>query len=257
MESTKVVFIGSGKVATNLSLAFHKVGIRVLQIFSRNIENAKILAKKTEADFIDDLSKLNQNADIYFFVINDDAIFSVLENHSFKNKILVHTSGSLEMDVFNNITGNYGVFYPLQSFNKQNILTFDFIPLCVEASNAYTLSQLKKIANLISKEVYEIDSNQRKILHLAAVFASNFTNFMYIVAEEILKKEGLDFKILFPLIKQTALRVAENSPSDLMTGPAKRKDMKIIKKHLDFLEDYPEYKEIYNILSEKIISKYK
>lgn len=256
MESLKVVFIGSGNVATNLSYALHKAGVNVLQIFSLKYENARFLAQKIESDYTNDFTKLNCNADIYFISVNDDAISDLLKNISLKNKVLVHTSGSIDIEILKETTDNYGVFYPLQSFTKEKLLSFDDIPLCLEASNSYTLSQIKKLAYLISNNVYDIDTKHRKILHLSAVFASNFTNFMYISAEEIIKKEGLDFKVLLPLIKQTAIRISDNSPYEMMTGPAKRKDMKIINIQLELLDNYPEFKEIYKILTEKIMSKY-
>lgn len=256
MKPFRIVFIGSGNVATNLSQSLYNAGAEILQIYSRNIENARILASKTNAEFIDNLKYLNPSADFYFFAVNDDIIYSLIEKISIKNKIVAHTSGSLSIDILNKVSINNAVFYPLQSLSKEKVISFKDIPLCLEGSNDYTLLKIKEIANLISNCIYEINSYQRKVLHIAAVFASNFTNFMYIAAEEILKKEGLDFEILFPLIKETAFRIENRSPKNLMTGPAKRKDFNIINQHFEFLDKYPDYKEVYKLITEKIITKF-
>jgi predicted short-subunit dehydrogenase-like oxidoreductase (DUF2520 family) len=256
LKPFKIVFIGSGNVATNLSQSLYNAGVDILQIYSRNIENARLLADKTKAEFTDNIKNLNPNADFYFFAVNDDIIQSLIDKISVNNKIVVHTSGSLSIDILNKASINNAVFYPLQSLTKGKIMSFKDIPVCLEGSNDYTLKKIKELASLISNNIYEINSYQRRILHVAAVFASNFTNFMYMAAEEILKKESLDFEILYPLIKETAFRIENNSPKNLMTGPAKRKDFNIIDQHYEFLEKYPDYKEVYKLITEKIIAKF-
>jgi len=169
-----------------------------------------------------------------------------------KDKIVMHTSGFHEINVLKNVSLNYGVFYPLQTLNKNISLPTEPFPICIEASDDETLKKIKELAYSIDGDVHIILSQRRKVLHVAAVFANNFSNHLYSLAEKILKKENISFGLLRPLIKSTAENVMHRSPSEVQTGPAKRGDEEILKAHLEILKDDPELKTIYELISSGI-----
>lgn len=248
----KVVFIGAGNLATNLSLALKKAGFTIVQIYSRTAKSSEILAKKTNASFTNNIKKIQPDADLYIASITDDILSETLQKLTFTPTLLVHTSGSLPMNLLKNISTDYGVIYPLQTFTKNKISDFKKIPICIEANNKVIEKKLIKISGKISTQVHVFNSEQRGKIHLAAVFACNFTNHMYAVANEILKKEPLSFDLLIPLLKETLFNALESSPFDAQTGPAIRNDIKIMAKHNEMLSDYPLFKKIYSFVSESI-----
>ncbi|MBN2173320.1 MAG: DUF2520 domain-containing protein [Bacteroidales bacterium] len=247
-----IVLIGAGNVATHLGLALKDNGYRILQVYSRTIPSASHLAGKLHSDFSTDLEKINLKADLYIISVPDDAVGELVYKIKLKDRLVVHTSGSLPMDILKNSSSNYGVVYPLQTFSKTRKVDFEHIPICVEANSKLGLETLKRFAGTISGDVRDVNSEQRKKLHLAAVFACNFPNFMYSISAEIVKQANIDFSILRQLIKETAEKVMELDPLEAQTGPAKRGDQKIMEKHLEMLKGFPEFKEIYQLLSERI-----
>ncbi|MCK5822997.1 MAG: DUF2520 domain-containing protein [Bacteroidales bacterium] len=245
-----IVFIGAGNLATNLSLTLKNAGFSIVQIYSRTEKSAKELAQKIDCDYTIDINNLKK-ADIYFFSVGDKIIPKLLECNNFENKFIVHTAGSISIDVFKNITDNYGVFYPLQTFFKERIVDFKNIPICIEANNLKSLQLIEKIANDVSNDVRLINSDQRKIIHLAAVFACNFVNHLYSISADILNKGNIPFDILKPLIIETANKIIDNDPQKVQTGPAVRNDAQIIEKHLKMLDD-DNLKNIYRLISDDI-----
>lgn len=250
---SNIVFIGAGNVATNLAHELKSKGLNILQIYSRTLNSAEKLASALNAEFTDNIEKILQNADLYIVSVNDDIILDLLNNLYLTNKKIVHTSGSVDINVFSNLSDNYGVFYPLQTFSKDEIITFSEIPLCIEANNLSFQNQLFELANNISDNVQIINSDERRVLHIAAVFACNFSSYMYLVSNDILKEKKISFDILKPLIQRTAEKVSKIEPMKAITGPAKRNDIEVIKKHLIYLEKFPEFKKIYKDLSDSII----
>jgi predicted short-subunit dehydrogenase-like oxidoreductase (DUF2520 family) len=248
----KVVIIGAGNVATHLAKALHAANVQIAQVWSYHYNNAKILADQVNATAIENLTALDRNADICLISVKDDAIAEIAQQLIDFKGVIAHTSGSVNMDVFAGFSVNYGVFYPLQTFSKDKELSFATIPLCVEANNATTLQFLKKLADQLSTRVVEIDSEKRKILHLAAVFACNFTNHFYALAEEVLAAHQLEFEILRPLITETAAKVQHALPLTVQTGPAIRNDEQTLKKHEELLLQQPQLLEIYKIVSDSI-----
>lgn len=247
----KIVILGSGNVATHLAKALRKINVQIAQIWSYHYENAADLANKVDAVAIKRLEELDIDADICLVSIKDDAIpASVVCLKAFKG-VVVHTSGAVNVNIFDGLA-NYGVFYPLQTFSKAKELSFADIPLCLEANNANTLQILKDLATRLSENVIEVDSEKRKILHLAAVFACNFTNHLYTLADEVLKEHHLDFSILRPLINETAAKVQSALPRDVQTGPAIRNDEQTLQKHEQLLLQQPQLLEIYKTLSNSI-----
>ena len=240
----KIILIGSGNVAWHLGHALFEVGHQIVEVISKTNKNAKLLAKKLNTNWQTDLSKIKQ-ADFAIIAVNDDAIMQVVEE--LKDIPFAHTSGSMTIS-------KAGVFYPLQTFSKKIPLKIKEIPFCISADNKDLEVLLFDVAKSISNKVFLINQKQRESLHLAAVFASNFTNQMYIIAEDIINEQGLNFDILKPLITETAYKILENSPKNTQTGPAKRRDLKILEKQLAAMRD-DDIKSIYSLITSKILKQ--
>src|SRR5690606_25065742 len=202
--------------------------------------------------FTDDINEVVDSADLYILSISDDAISSVISKMKPVNGIIVHTSGSTSINIFANKFTHYGVFYPFQTFSTGKNVDFKKIPILLESSESKSLSTLKKVALSISDNVQECNSDQRKILHIAAVFACNFTNYFYTISQNLLEDNNLDFNLIRPLILETALKVQKLMPSEAQTGPAARNDISIINNHLKQLESEPELSTIYRLVSDQI-----
>jgi predicted short-subunit dehydrogenase-like oxidoreductase (DUF2520 family) len=246
-----IILVGSGNVATHLGIALQNCNYKIVQVYSRSNENAKKLAQKLNTDFTNDLTQL-KDANLIIVSVNDDAISDVLSQ--LKNTAIVHTSGSIGVDIFNDNFSNCGVFYPLQTFNKEVEVNISEVPFCIEGNSLKFENQLTQIAKRISNNVVVMDSEQRKQLHIAAVFACNFSNQMFAIADDLLAEKNIDFKILLPLIKQTIAKLYENKPKTVQTGPAKRKEKKVIQNHINSLSD-EKTKEIYKLISDSIMEK--
>lgn len=245
----RVSIIGSGNVAQHLIQAFSKTAdIELVQVFSRK---ATAVSHLIPIDKItSDLSEL-KTVDLTIIAVTDDAIAEVSKELPFKNQFVAHTSGSVSIDAIDS-KNRQGVFYPLQTFSKSKEVDFKLIPICLEAQTEKDFQTIETVAKSISNTVYKINSEQRKALHIAAVFVSNFVNHLYQIGNDICIENDLSFDILKPLIKETATKVLRLSPNEAQTGPAKRKDTQIINAHLNFLKD-DNQKEIYKLLTKSII----
>lgn len=253
----EVVLIGSGSVATHLGLALQSKGIIIKQVFSRNPANAENLATKLGTTFVDDIADLYMDADIYIYALKDSALKSILRKMDIPNGIHVHTAGSIPMSDFESFTSRFGVFYPLQSFSIQKKVDFREVPICIEASSPDIEQTLFNLAKLLTDKIYLINSEQRKKLHLAAVFACNFTNYMYDIASQILDDSDINFEVIQPLIAETAEKIKTLSPYEAQTGPAVRFDETTIARHLHMLNKSPEISKIYSLLSKDIHNRHK
>lgn len=252
----KVVIVGSGNVATHLSLAMASLeGIEICQVYSPTEAHAQILAERLNCDFITDPTQIRKDADVYLFALKDQALETVIRAVPANNGLWLHTSGSMPMQVFAGYTERYGVLYPLQTFSKSREISFRGIPLFIECHREEDKNCLEELARRLSGKVCELSSEKRCSLHLAAVFACNFTNHIYALAEEILAKEGLSRDYLFPLIDETAAKVHELPAQEAQTGPAIRYDENIINKHLGMLADDPDVQTLYRLLSQSIHKK--
>jgi len=247
----KIVFIGAGNVATHLSLAMQKAGHSIIQIYSRSKNSASALANQLNTDWTTKLDDVSKDGDIYIFSLKDDALQSIISRISSNESIWIHTSGSIPMDIFRSYSDKYGVLYPLQTFSKTRKIDFSQIPCFIEANTKATETILYNMAKQLSVNVQILDSAKRKYLHLAAVFACNFTNHMYALASKILENEAIPREVLLPLTDETASKIHILPPSEAQTGPAIRYDQSIINKHLDLLTT-PEMKEIYQLISKNI-----
>ena len=254
IEDTSIVFIGAGNLATNLAKELYYKGFRIAQIYSRTVEAAQVLAQTVEAEYTTDLSTVINNARLYIVSLKDKAFVELLPEIILgKEKGLwVHTAGSIPMNVWEGQIERYGVFYPMQTFSKQRKVDFSDIPIFVESNSAEDTRFLKDIAAVLSERVYEATSEQRKSLHLAAVFTCNFTNHMYTLAADLLEKYELPFEVMLPLIDETARKVHELNPHLAQTGPAIRYDKNVINNHLQMLVDEPQIQELYRLISESI-----
>lgn len=249
----QVTIIGSGNVATHLALALFNKGIVIHQIYSKSLVNAQILAKHVNAEAINDFSQLNNNFSVGIVAVSDAAIKKTIALIPHKDKLWLHTSGTTAVKVFARNYKNYGVLYPLQTFSKNKKIDFSQIPFFIEANNNESLEQIKLLVNQLSQNCIVADSKTRKALHVAAVFACNFTNHLYAVSSSILKDHNLSFDYLKPLIKETVDKAMLMEPKQAQTGPAVRNDFLIIREHKKFLNYKKQYKRLYKNLSESII----
>lgn len=233
----KITIIGFGNVGFHLTKALLNNGFKIHQIFNRNLNKANEFASTNQINLINNVKDLDYSADIYIFCLKDDVIEELLTELNFTDQLLLHTAGSINQNIFEDFSTNYGVLYPVQTFNRNIELNFDEIPLCIESNNLETLHNIKKIAESISNNVQQISSEERKNIHIAAVFANNYVNAMYAIAQEILEQKDIDFNVLRPLILETAKKVQSNTPIEVQTGPAIRKDSSTITNHIESLSD--------------------
>ncbi|WP_316738224.1 F420-dependent NADP oxidoreductase [Pedobacter aquatilis] len=247
-----VVLLGSGNVATHLAKALVAKGEKIVQVYSQNLNNAQQLASEIGAGAVSNFADLLHNADLYIISVKDDAIDEVASQLKNVEGLVVHTSGTTDVKVLSKHGLNSGVFYPLQTFSKNKAVSFDNIPLCIEAEKETDLNLLENLANKISNRVYKLDGEKRKVLHLTAVFACNFPNHLYALSAKILEDNNLEFDILRPLIFETADKVMTNLPIDVQTGPAVRNDQNTINEHLKMLNNLPQLQDIYQTLSNSI-----
>lgn len=250
-EIESVAIIGAGRVANHLAPALHKKGIKITGVYGRHLVEAKALAKKVGCDVIHDLS-VRIDADLIILAITDDAIHKVAGRLSKNNTCLVvHTSGAVSIKAIPEGLRR-GVFYPLQSFSPDKKIEWSNVPFCLEAEKDEDVNALGTLAELLSNRIYILTSEQRKKLHLAAVFANNFANLMFEMSEELLEKGDIDRTILHPLILETANKLLMQKASESQTGPAARGDMETLRTHRELLGEGNAYREVYDLLTREI-----
>ena len=247
----KIVFIGAGNLATRLSQEMHRAGLNVVQVYSRTRESAEALGRRLGCGWTLDPDAILPDADLYVFSLKDAVLPELISRVKPNDALWVHTAGSIPMDIFAGHVSRYGVLYPLQTFSKQRGTDFSSIPFFLEATREEDLNILRKIARSLTSDIRTLSSDKRKSLHLAAVFACNFTNHMYALAARLLEEQDIPFEVLLPLIDETAAKVHGLSPREAQTGPAVRYDENVIGKHLDMLSD-TDMKELYRLLSRNI-----
>jgi len=250
----RVVIIGSGNVASVLGRLLKKSNHEIIQVISRNAEHAKILADELECPFSDINNTVDTGADLYLVAVNDGALYELNKSFHLGNKLILHTAGSVPKDILKDISVNYGVLYPLQSLRKEMDYPHD-IPLLVDGNTEETLTLTEDFARTVSGTVARASDEERLKLHVAAVIVSNFTNHLYALAEEFCGKEKVDFKMLAPLIKETAERIKTHSPTEVQTGPALRNDIFTLDKHLRILANHPRLRYVYLKLTDSIMKR--
>jgi predicted short-subunit dehydrogenase-like oxidoreductase (DUF2520 family) len=244
----KISIIGSGNVAQHLISAFANAsGIELAQAFSR--KKGSLTHLLSDEQIVTDFNAL-LDADLYIIAVSDDAVSEVSAQLPFSGKLVAHTSGSLPIDTLDG-KNRKAVFYPLQTFSKSKSVNFREIPVCLEAQNPGDFKLLENVAHTISEKTFDIDSTQRKAIHVSAVFVNNFVNHLYKIGSDICHEHQIPFDILKPLIKETAQKVMTLDPKNAQTGPAKRGDQKTIAAHLELLSDENQ-KNIYQLLTQSI-----
>ena len=250
----KIVLIGAGNLATNLGKSLLHKGHDILQVYSRTMESATALADIVGGSPTNDISKVNTEADVYIVSIKDSAISETVPVlcKGKEEKVFLHTAGSVAASVFEGMAAHYGVIYPMQTFSKSRLLDFSGIPCFIEGNDDTALDAASTLAGGISDKVYLVGSDVRRYLHLAAVFACNMVNHCYDISSEILRKHGLPFDVMLPLIDETARKVHQIPPRQAQTGPAVRYDQNVIRAQAELLKDNPMFKQIYEIMSMSI-----
>jgi predicted short-subunit dehydrogenase-like oxidoreductase (DUF2520 family) len=252
----RITLIGSGNVAHHLGLALYESGVKIDCVYSRTIEHAKTLADKFESIAINNIVDIIDHSDLYLFAVSDNAIEPLAKQLSEQlgyTKLVAHTSGMVSSNIFKMFFNNYGVFYALQTFTKGRDLDIKKVPFMITSNDPTFENQLFNLAESISNSVSFVDDNKRKVLHIAAVFANNFTNYMYSVSKNILQKENLNLNLLYPLIEETSKKIIEGeNPAKIQTGPAIRNDIKTINSHLDYLKYNHDYKKLYKLMTKLI-----
>ena len=253
----KIVLLGAGNVATHLGLRLIQTGVKLLQVYSRTASSATELGKLLGVPHCSDLKQLDKTADIYIYTIKDSALSEVISGVDIPDAIHLHTAGSVSMDIFGGFAHHYGVLYPLQTFSKAKPVDFCQIPLFLEASDDHTAGILTQLATRLSSVQYYLSSEKRKKIHLSAVFACNFTNYMYRIADDIVSETGLPFDVLQPLITETADKIRYLTPTEAQTGPAVRNDEPTMLTHINLLKENENALKTYITLSEQIKELYK
>lgn len=248
----KIVIIGSGNVAYHLAKALTLEKIGVSQVFGRNEKDLKEISDAFNIPFSKDRLI---DADLYIIAVKDESIEDVSKLITKKNCLVAHTSGSVEME---KLSGNYrkASFYPLQTFSKTKNLDYSKIPFFIEAENEQDFDLLETLALKVSSQVMKLNFEQRKYIHLTAVFACNFTNHLFAKAKEISDSQNIPFGYFLPLIDETVQKIHQMSPKDAQTGPAIRDDEKVLKSHKKLLVD-KDAKAIFEVMNISIKNMYK
>jgi len=247
----KVIFIGAGNVSSHIANALSKTTIDVLAIYSRTKGNASVLAKQSNSHWGDFSNIKLFDADLVIVSVPDKALIDVLKLIPKSNAMVVHTSGSIDINILK-MFKRTGVFYPLQTFSKNKSLNFSLVPIMLESHTDDDLALLEKLAKHLTEKTYHITSAQRKKIHIAAVFANNFSNYLFHIASDLLAKDDIPFEVIQPLIAETAEKLNELNPYEAQTGPAVRSDEETIQNHLQDLDDFPDYQAVYKLLSQQI-----
>ena len=248
-----IVLIGSGNTATVLGRKIAAAGHRIIQVFSRKEEHAAALAAVWNCSHTHDWNRVTQDGDLYLIALADDALAGISAKLRLGNHLVVHTAGAIPLRVLEGVSRNYGVLYPLQSLRKE-LADIPVIPVLVDANTGDNLTLIGDFAQSFSSQVMPASDEQRLKLHLAAVLVNNFTNHLYVLAEDYCRKEKLRFDYLLPLIDETSRRLHILSPQAVQTGPAIRRDQETLQKHLQLLESHPQLKALYRVLTEDIRS---
>jgi len=248
----KIVIIGTGNVAYALGRKIKESSHELLQVAGRHALHVKKIGNTLGVSYTSPVSSLNIQADLYIVAVSDNALQTIGDWLYLDKKLVVHTAGSVSMQVLQKVSRNYGVLYPIQSLTEESVNILE-VPFLVDGNSPDDLALIMDFASSISDNVKVADDETRKKLHLAAVIVNNFANHLYVLAEKYCSEEELDFTILHPLIKETASRIAHHSPAEVQTGPAARNDLITIAKQKELLSSHPALMKIYEQITESIL----
>ncbi len=248
-----ISLVGAGNVATWIVERLrHSEEFRISQIYSRHLCNAERLARRCGAAAIDSLSALDPDSSIFLFALSDNAYPAVLEQIPFRMPLALHTAGSVSQEVFAPFAEHYGVLYPLQTFTKTADATGLTVPLCMELDRlGERAGEVERLGAALSPHCHKVCEEQRELLHLAAVFACNFSNAMCGIADNLLRTGNMDIRLLLPLLQQTVDKLKTMTPAEAQTGPARRGDTTVMEKHVAAIDD-PLIQDLYRNISEYI-----
>ena len=250
----KVTLIGAGNLATQLGKSLKKAGVIISQVYSRTEDSARTLGELLETEWVTDVTQVHDEADIYIFSVKDsvlcDLISEVCKGRG--DKLFLHTAGSMPMSCFEGKALRYGVFYPMQTFSKTKDVDFERIPVFIEGNSIETEDVIRILANKLTQRIIRLSSADRKYLHLAAVWACNFTNYCYTVASDILSEHDIPFDVMLPLINETTDKIQNICPKAAQTGPAVRGDKNVMSQQLELMSDRADLQELYKMLSKGI-----
>lgn len=249
------MIIGAGNVGTRLAYALSDAGCKIVQVAGRREEAVKSLAGELGASWTLRCDQLMKGQDLYIIALPDRAMNESLPKLGLGDELLVHTSGSVAMDILSPFSENTGVLYPLQTFTSSREINLSEVPFLVEGNNPASENALKALAAKMTSAVRVAESAKRMEMHIGAVFVCNFSNHMYHIASKLFMQYGFDFMLLAPLIRETAAKAVDMGPAKAQTGPAMRNDSKVIEKHLKLLKEYPAIQELYQKISQSIIDQ--
>jgi predicted short-subunit dehydrogenase-like oxidoreductase (DUF2520 family) len=248
----KIVVIGTGNVAVVLAKKLKVAGHTIVQVFGRNRAAAALLAHTCGATPCSEWKAIEQEADLYIIAVADQALTGHEIHLQLTDQLVVHTAGTVSIEMLKSMSASYGVLYPYQTIRKE-VEPLPDIPFLIDANTDTAKEKLFALAKTISQKVIMANDTQRMQYHLCAVMTNNFSNYLYVLGEDYCHKHGLDFSNLLPLIDQTAQRLHQFSPRLVQTGPAARKDMMTIQHHLNLLKEEPALKNLYKTFSDDIL----
>lgn len=250
----KIAIVGCGNVACNYIKTLISNGIHPEYIFVRDESKFSEVRMSFGVEPTNDYNNL-LNCNLVIIAVKDDAIADVAANFNNFKGLLVHTSGTQPSSLLNNVD-NYGILYPLQTLTKNYDINFRSVPILINASSQKNKESLMSFAKIITDIVIECSDDDRRYIHMSAVYVSNFVNIMLQIGGKLLESKNLDVSILEPLVRETINKAFAMNPENSLTGPARRNDKETISKHLMMLENKPEEKKIYELLTNYIINKY-
>ena len=250
--SYKIVILGAGNVATHISRHLYSAGHIISCIYSRIHDSATLLAESVGSIGTNIPAEVPQHADFFIICVHDQAVREVVIQFRRCLGIWLHTSGALNLKVFEDYQSECGVLYPIQTLSMKRPIALEKTPFMLEGSTSEVLDEIMKLASTISGHLHIMDADTRLMIHLAAVFANNFSNHMVPIARQILKEEGIDVNLLDPLLRETFSKISELGPAGAQTGPASRGDEETMEKHLVVLRAHPEWKKLYTFISRDI-----
>lgn len=248
----KIACIGSGNMATFLTLGWQKKGHTIVQIISNTLQHAQELAAQVDCQASNRLTDLVDDADVYVLAMNDNAVKAFGETKKLQNKIVLHTAGSISLQELAHVSEQVGCLWCLYSIQKHNLPTRTNIPVFINATTDTALSVAQTLAQNISSEVYTISDTEKLALHVSAVLVNNYTNHLLAIAEKIIVEHGLTVKYVLPIVEQTVEKMHQHSAADNQTGPALRNDTAILEKHIQFLQPHPEWQSLYQAMATSI-----
>ncbi|MDB5211894.1 MAG: hypothetical protein JWQ30_2721 [Sediminibacterium sp.] len=247
----QVTIIGSGNVATVMGRILVKNGDTIAEVYSHDAVHATELSQLLHAKPVADIAMLDGNSNLYLLAVTDDALAEVAAQLSLKDKLVVHTAGSISKEILKNVSSNYGVLWPMKMIRK-SMTTLEPVTMVVDGNTELVTKQLEQLASIFSKTVTRADDDTRSKMHMLAALTSNFTNHLYHLAADFCEAEHIDLSVFYPLIEETAQQIQTHHPKEVQAGPAFRGDRQTLEKHVQILDKYPQIRKVYEAMTASI-----